>query len=116
MTSDDIDIEDFRQRLLERRDALRAMQETREQATQTVELDQQRTGRLSRMDALQGQAMAQASEARVQEELRRIERALARIERGDFGLCVECEEPIGAGRLGADPAAMLCIGCASQRD
>lgn len=116
MGTDDIDSAAFRELLLERRDALRQMQDVRAEAGQTVELDQQRTGRLSRMDALQGQAMAQAGQERVEQELRRIEHALARIERGDYGLCTECDEPIAPGRLKADPSAALCIDCASRHD
>ena len=52
----------------------------------TVMLDQQSVGRLSRMDALQGQAMAQAGEDRRQLLLRRIEAALARIGREPIAL------------------------------
>jgi DnaK suppressor protein len=37
------------------------------------------------------------------------------LERGEFGYCVECGNEIGAGRLDADPAAHLCITCASAR-
>ncbi len=114
--SDEIDVEHFRQRLYERREALAATRAERTEAGRTVELDQQRTGRLSRMDALQGQAMAQASEARSQQELQNIEAALARIDRGEYGFCLECDEPIGVGRLEADPAVRLCIRCAGRYD
>ena len=37
--------------------------------------------------------------------------ALARIDRGEYGLCVECEEPIGAARLEALPWAARCVSC-----
>ena len=78
----------------------------------TVMLDQQSVGRLSRMDALQGQAMAQAGEDRRQLLLRRIEAALARIGREEFGECVECGEWISAKRLQWDPTVLKCIDCA----
>ena len=78
----------------------------------TVMLDQQSVGRLSRMDALQGQAMAQAGEDRRQLLLRRIEAALARIGREEFGDCVECGEWISAKRLQWDPTVLKCIDCA----
>jgi len=116
MNDETIDPQAFRTLLLARRDELRQMQEVRAEAGRTVELDQQRTGRLSRMDALQGQAMAQAGQVRVEQELQRIEAALARIERGDYGLCPECDAPIAIARLRADPSAALCIHCASKRD
>lgn len=79
----------------------------------TVELDQQAVGRLSRMDALQNQAMARATGVRRQTERRRLRAALARIEAGAFGDCEECGEAIAPGRLRLDPAATRCIDCAS---
>ena len=116
MTDGDIDTEYFRERLLERRATLEATRGERTEAGRTVELDQQRTGRLSRMDALQGQAMAQASAARTQQELQRIAAALHRIDAGEFGRCRDCDEPISKGRLEADPSVPLCIRCASRYD
>ncbi|MFO8044650.1 MAG: TraR/DksA C4-type zinc finger protein [Halomonas sp.] len=78
----------------------------------TVMLDQQSVGRLSRMDALQGQAMAKAGEDRRQLVLRRIEAALARIGREEFGECIDCGEWIAAKRLQWDPTVLKCIDCA----
>ena len=49
------------------------------QGQQTVTLDQQAVGRLSRMDALQNQAMAQAQARRRAAERQRIHAALARM-------------------------------------
>lgn len=81
-----------------------------------VELDQSRVGRLSRMDALQGQAMSVAAQNRRRIELERIEAALQRIETGEFGECVDCGEPINIKRLQLDPAAPLCVDCAGRRE
>jgi DnaK suppressor protein len=80
-----------------------------------VELDQQTVGRLSRMDALQVQAMAQETSRRRGNELRRITAALARMDEGEFGYCIECGEEIAARRLALDPAAPYCIDCASGK-
>jgi DnaK suppressor protein len=80
-----------------------------------VELDQQAVGRLSRMDALQVQAMALETSRRRGIELRRIAVALARMDEGEFGYCLECGDEIAARRLELDPAAPLCIGCASGK-
>ena len=85
-------------------------------ATATVVLDQSSVGRLSRMDALQGQAMAQASQRRRVDQLRRIAAALARIDSGDYGYCLDCDEEIAPGRLAGDPAVTLCIECAGKRE
>lgn len=109
-----IDSEYFRQRLEQRRDELLVLEQTGREASGTVELDQSKVGRLSRMDALQAQAMSQEGERRRQLELQRIEAALARIKSGDYGYCLECDEPIAAARLELNPAVALCIRCAEE--
>ena len=74
-------------------------------ARATVTLDQQSVGRLSRMDALQGQAMAQAAERQRRADIQRIDAAIRRLEEGDYGYCVACGDEISARRLAIDPAA-----------
>jgi RNA polymerase-binding protein DksA len=49
-------------------------------------------------------------------ELREVEDALARINRDDFGACADCGEPIGYGRLRAQPAATRCLACQGRRE
>ncbi len=93
-------------------DSLRATQASACDAARTVELDQARVGRLSRMDALQAQAMTVESSRRREVRICNIRAALARIERGEYGDCIECGEPVDPRRLQADPAAALCIACA----
>lgn len=92
--------------------ALDAEDRLGEDGQATVELDQQSVGRLSRMDALQNQAMAQANAARRQSERTRLAAALARMEDGDYGYCEDCGDDIAPARLALDPAAMRCIDCA----
>lgn len=77
-----------------------------------VELDQQSVGRLSRMDALQGQAMSQATEERRRQRRHLIAAALARMKNSDFGYCLGCGEFIGEKRLRIDPAIVNCVRCA----
>lgn len=77
-----------------------------------VELDQCAVGRLSRMDALQGQAMAKATQARREASRKRIAATFARIDSGDFGYCVGCGEEISEKRLELDPTVPTCIACA----
>jgi DnaK suppressor protein len=81
----------------------------------TVELDQQAVGRLSRMDALQNQAMAQAQARRRKAERAKIRAALSRLAEGEYGYCTECGEEIAPARLKADPAIALCAECMSAR-
>lgn len=84
------------------------------EARAAVELDQTKVGRLSRMDALQGQQMALAADRRRTLELQNIDAALKRLEAGDYGYCVRCDEPIAPKRLAFDPSTPLCIACASE--
>jgi len=110
------DIDRHRARLLRRREELLALESTRSESGATVELDQTRQGRLSRMDALQGQAMARATAARARNELARIDAALRRCDRADYGFCMECGEAIDERRLTLDPTAIRCIACAERRE
>jgi DnaK suppressor protein len=111
-----MDTASIRARLLARRDELARLQSTADEAVETVELDQARVGRLSRMDALQGQAMAQESLRRQQIERTRIDSALRRLDDGSYGECLFCGEPVSDGRLAADPTATLCIACAEAAE
>jgi len=112
----DINLQHYRQLLTQRRDALLALTETSQQAGATVVLDQSSVGRLSRMDALQAQAMSQETERRHQLELLQIGAALRRIDSGDYGYCLECDELIAEARLAFNPAISLCIVCAEKRE
>lgn len=107
-----LNVEQFRTLLLNQRQVVLEIVESSEQAAATVELDQSRVGRLSRMDALQVQAMSQESLRRRQIELNNIAAALARIDSGDYGFCTECGDEIVRGRLEIDPAGPLCVNCA----
>lgn len=80
----------------------------------TVELDQTRVGRVSRMDALQSQAMSAAANRRRRLMLTRIDAALERVAQDAFGTCIACGEPIAEARLTADPTVLRCIDCAEQ--
>ena len=100
------------QRLIDELAALDAEDGLGEADQATVTLDQQSVGRLSRMDALQRQAMAQATARRREAQRQKIAAALARIEDGEYGYCSECGEEISPGRLEADPAIPTCVSCA----
>lgn len=56
------------------------------------------------LDGLEGAAMAEIAEIRA---------ALERIAGGTYGICEECGEEIGAGRLAVIPHARRCVDCAS---
>ena len=116
MTEHKPDLEHYRRSLLELRKTLTDVRATGDDAAATVELDQTRQGRLSRMDALQAQAMSVEAKRRRELQLRRVGAALVRIENDEFGWCLNCGECIDPRRLEHDPAAALCIGCAEEAE
>ena len=95
--------EHFRSLILERLAALDADDEAGKQGQAIVKLDQTSVGRLSRMDALQHQAMAQATARRREVERMRLNAALDRIEDDEFGFCTDCGEELPLARLEQDP-------------
>ena len=103
----------FRDLLQKLHDTLRTQDGIAQDSQKTVELDQQSVGRLSRMDALQQQAMAKATQARRGQQSLRINAALIRIEDGEYGICTECGEDIPLKRLELDPTVPTCVSCAS---
>lgn len=106
------DLKLARERLEARRRAIEEESRLAEEARRTVELDQQSVGRLSRMDAMQAQAMAEAQERRRRNDLVRIEMAFRRVDSGDYGYCSKCDAEIPDGRLAIDPMAERCVSCA----
>jgi DnaK suppressor protein len=105
---------DARRRLVDRRAELERLTAASRDELRPVELDQALQGRLSRMDALQVQAMSIETGRRRTVELGRIAAALARIEAGEFGECLSCGEEIAPRRLELDPTAAVCIDCARE--
>lgn len=108
-----IDLAAMKARLEAQREEVRQLLEAGAESGRTVELDQTRVGRLSRMDAMQSQAMAAETERRRGHELRRIEAALGRIAGEEFGYCLSCGEDIPRKRLELDPTTPICVDCAS---
>ena len=113
MTPPELDLNHFKEFLLKLRSEIFQSEHFGKEAGQPVELDQTSVGRVTRMDALQGQAMAKATQQRRQIHLQRIEAAFQRIETGIFGWCLRCGEAIATKRLDFDPTAPLCIECAN---
>jgi DnaK suppressor protein len=109
-----IDLGAIEARLRARREELLRLTAAHEDESDPVEVDQSSVGRLTRMDALQSQAMAAEVERRRELELTRIATALERLERGEYGYCVNCGEPIAQRRLELDPATPLCLSCAER--
>ncbi len=106
------DAEKFRALLEERQAELAQLMSSAADSSAPVELDQQVQGRLSRIDALQGQEMAIATAERRKLEIAQINAALKRIDKDDFGYCVVCGEEIAEKRLEINPAIARCVDCA----
>lgn len=107
-----IDREPFRARLEALRVELERPADSAAAERAPVELDQQSVGRLSRIDAMQVQAMALATEKRRKAELARVDAAVQRLDTDEFGFCEICGEEIATARLENNPAVTTCIGCA----
>ena len=102
--------------LLEQRiaDLLQLLDGT-ETRSQSVELDQSKVGRLSRMDALQQQAMADAVRGRATREHSRLLAAIRRCRDGDTVIALSVVSPSPSGDL-SSTTHPLCIGCASASE
>ena len=108
------DVDRFRQELLRLRAELEELCASSRDASATVELDQTRQGRLSRMDAMQSQQIALEAARRREHQLAMIDGALRRIDSGDFGYCYKCGEEIDLRRLSGDPTITRCVACADR--
>ncbi len=103
----------FRSLLKKLRKTLLAQDHIAQDSQKTVTLDQQSVGRLSRMDAMQQQAMAKATQARRSQQSLRIDAAFARMKDSEYGYCTDCGEDIPLKRLELDPTVPTCITCAA---
>jgi len=111
---DEMQIDRFRQQLLQLRSEFMELSNTSEEAAKPVELDQAAIGRLTRMDAMRAQGMAIETKRRRESQLLKIEASLQRIASGDFGTCLECGEDIDVRRLDVDPTYTRCIKCTAK--
>ncbi len=102
---------DFQKALESLKDEILSLEETNREASDTVTLDQSKVGRLSRMEAMQDQQLAQETARRRKQQLLKIDSALSRITAGEYGFCFLCDEPIERARLTIDPAATRCRNC-----
>jgi len=71
---------------------------------------------LSRMDALQGQALAKETDRRRVRTIALARIALTRLDAGEYGDCEDCGEWINPKRLEMDPVTKHCIECATKAE
>ena len=92
------------------RDELEAQLARPSDRAEIVDLDQP-IGRISRVDALQQQAMSKEQLRRARLRLAQVRQALAAVEDDEYGFCRRCEEPIGVRRLRVVPESPFCLAC-----
>ena len=86
---------------------------TRE-GSRPVDLDEP-IGRLSRMDAMQQQAMSTANRRRNKLRLQLVTAALE-ADPDDYGICKKCDDFIGYARLKARPESPFCVTCQTRAE
>jgi len=70
-------------------------------------------GRISRMDNIVNQSVAEAQLSKAKVRVARLQEALRRVDEDeDFGLCIDCGDPIPMARLKAMPETEYCVECA----
>ena len=71
-------------------------------------------GRLTRLEAMGESHVNHKVLDESQLRMTRLTNALSRIEHPMFGICIECEEEIGIGRMEIRPESVRCVACASN--
>jgi DnaK suppressor protein len=103
---------EFKRFAEEEMDALRAEIPRLEELVKPVAPDNA-IGRISRMDTIVNQSVAEAQLSKARVRLVRLEEALRRVDEDEeFGLCLDCGEPIPMARLKAMPESPYCVDCA----
>ena len=110
------DLTQLRTMLINERQELENTSQTSDESRRPIALDQQRLGRLSRMDAIQQQEMTRAGRSTLELKRRQVEASLDGHTKGVYGQCRSCEEPIGYPRLRARPEAPFCLSCQDRRE
>ncbi len=71
-------------------------------------------GRISRMDAMQGQSLAKANKQSLILKSKQVTASINDITNNSYGLCRLCKNPIGFNRLNAKPETPFCINCQNR--
>ena len=82
-----------------------------DEALKHVALDQTAVGRISRIDSLQNQGIAQGLREREMVRLAQIQNALERLTEGTYGSCTACGGDIAFERLFVFPESAVCVAC-----
>ncbi len=99
------------ERLQESRDVAKALLQPQTGGINEIQVGDNAIGRLTRMDAIQVQAMTDMNRSQLSVRLQQIEGALVAFDAGRYGYCNRCKEPVDIERLMALPSAPLCLAC-----
>ena len=69
-------------------------------------------GRVSRMDAINNKSVTEAALRQAEGKLNSLNRVHSQLESDDFGLCLNCKNPIPIGRILIRPESLYCVNCA----
>ncbi len=104
-------VDQIKQQLLQRREILLDQRERLDDTRRSLQAEQAEPEEQARnQDERRAMATLHAMET---DELILVNQALQRIDAGGFGVCKECEAPIGMARLFAIPWTPLCRDCAA---
>lgn len=106
----DIDVQDFKDRLLEHRQEMTKLYEKDLKAGQTS-TDEETDDIVDRANNSYNRELMFALSDTERGQLIAVDEALQRIEAGTFGQCMNCGKEIGDKRLEAVPWARYCIQC-----
>jgi DnaK suppressor protein len=100
---------------------MRQLQGARQQIAKSLGLRdeariEQAGDEMDRVQAAEARDLAVRNLDRSVRLLRQIEEALRRLDKGEYGICANCEEEIGAKRLRALPWAQFCLTCQEIAD
>ena len=71
-------------------------------------------GRLTRMEAINSKSINDINLKSAKNRLSRLQSALNRIDGENFGICVNCGEPIPVKRLMIIPESLKCVECMEE--
>lgn len=103
-------LHDFKQLLVETKASIQALLAQTAADAKPVDLDLP-IGRLTRIDAIQMQAMAQMNRHQLEIRLKQVDASLMAFAQGSFGICRRCKKPVSLGRLEILPETPFCVEC-----
>jgi DnaK suppressor protein len=106
----DQQLQTFQRRLLQAKSEIKRILDQTVADSRPVDLDLP-IGRLTRIDAIQMQGMAQMNRHQLSIRLQQVDASLLSFDSKNFGICRHCKEPIHLGRLEVLPETPFCIEC-----